>query len=233
MDLIGGKCVRLTQGDFARQTTYSHDPLETAKRFEAAGLKRLHMVDLDGARTGTPANLSTLSRVAARTSLVIDFGGGIRSESDVASVLDAGAAIVTIGSVAAKGPDQFLTWIAKFGGDKFLLGADVRNGKVAVDGWQTVTSLPVIAFLSNFASHGVKNAFVTDISRDGGMAGPSLKLYRQIISSVPGISLIASGGVSCLSDIDELDRIGCAGVILGKAIYENRIQPEDLSKYAG
>lgn len=232
MDLIGGKCVRLTQGDFSRKTVYSDDPLETAKRFEAAGLQRLHIVDLDGARTGTPANLHILKRVAAGTSLTIDFGGGIKTESDVAAVFGTGASIVTVGSVAAKQPELFLSWVEKFGGDKILLGADTKKGKVAIDGWQTRTAIPILAFLRNFAERGVANAFVTDIDRDGAMTGPSLKLYRQITAAVQKINLIASGGVTSIDDIDQLERIGCAGVIVGKAFYENRIKLEDLAKYA-
>ena len=233
MDLIGGKCVRLIQGDFSLKTVYSDDPLETAKKFETSGLKRLHVVDLDGARTGTPANLHVLQRLASGTSLKIDFSGGIKTDSDVKAVFDAGAAIVTIGSVAVKQPDIFMSWVEKFGGEKILLGADTKNGKVAVDGWQTATTIPILAFLSGFAERGVTNAFVTDISRDGAMTGPSFKLYRQITTEVQEIDLIASGGVSSTDDIDELERIGCTAVIVGKALYENRITMEDLAKYAG
>lgn len=232
MDLIGGKCVRLTQGDFSRKTVYSDDPLETAKRFEAAGMKRLHMVDLDGARTGAPANLHVLKRVSGGTSLAIDFSGGLKTESDVAAVFDTGAAIATVGSVAVKQPELFLSWLEKFGGDKILLGADSRGGKVAVDGWQTKTSIPVLAFLRNFAERGVTNAFVTDIASDGAMNGPSFKLYRQIRAAIREIALIASGGVTSIADIDELDRMGCVGVIVGKSLYEQNIKLEDLTKYA-
>ncbi len=233
MDLIGGKCVRLIQGDFSRKTVYADDPLEMAKRFEAAGLRRLHMVDLDGARTGAPANLHILKRVAGGTSLKIDFSGGIKTESDVAAIFDSGAKIATVGSVAAKQPELFLSWVEKFGGETMLLGADSRNGKVATDGWQTATSIPILAFLRNFAERGVTNAFVTDITSDGAMNGPALKLYRQISAAIQEIDLIASGGVRSVEDIDELQRIGCTGVIVGKALYENNIKLEDLAKYAG
>jgi phosphoribosylformimino-5-aminoimidazole carboxamide ribotide isomerase len=232
MDLIGGKCVRLTQGDFSQVAVYCDDPLETAKRFEAAGLKRLHMVDLDGARTGAPANLHVLKRVAGGSSLIIDFSGGLKTDSDVAAVFDAGAAIAAVGSVAVKQPELFLSWVEKFGGDKILLGADARGGKVALDGWQTRTEVPILAFLQNFARRGVTGAFVTDIASDGVMKGPSFKLYRHIKAAIQEIDLIASGGVSSIGDIDELDRIGCAGVIVGKAIYEQTIKLEDLAKYA-
>lgn len=231
MDLIGGKCVRLTQGDFSRKTVYSDDPLETAKRFEAAGLRRLHMVDLDGARTGAPANLHVLKKVASGTTLVIDFSGGLKTETDVAAVFETGAAIATVGSVAVKQPELFLSWVEKFGGEKMLLGADARNARVAIDGWQTETSIPILAFLRNFAERGVSNAFVTDIASDGAMNGPSFKLYRQIRAAIQEIDLIASGGVSSVEDIDELDRIGCSGVIVGKSLYEENIKLEDLAKY--
>lgn len=233
MDLIGGKCVRLTQGDFSRETVYSHDPLETAKRFEAAGLTRLHMVDLDGARSGSPANLHVLRHVASGTALTIDYGGGVKSETDVSAVFDAGASIANVGSLAARQPEIFLGWVEKFGGEKILLGADSKNGKVAIDGWQTVTKTPIAKYLKAFAQRGVVSAFVTDIASDGAMAGPSLKRYRRIIAAVPEIALIASGGVRSIADIDELNSIGCKGVIIGKALYEQTIKMEELAKYAG
>ena len=233
MDLIGGKCVRLAQGDFSRETVYSDDPLETAKRFEAAGLKRLHMVDLDGARSGTPANLHVLRHVVSGTSLNIDYGGGIKSETDVEAVFGAGASIVNIGSLAARQPEIFLGWVDKFGGDKVLLGADTRKGKVAIDGWQTETREPILSYLRKYAERGVTKAFVTDVANDGTMAGPSMKLYRKILGAVQEIDLIASGGVRSLDDIDELEGIGCAGVIIGRALYEEAIRLEDLAKYAG
>ncbi len=233
MDLIGGKCVRLTQGDFSRETVYSDDPLDTAKRFEAAGLKRLHMVDLDGARSGTPANLHVLEYIASATSLVIDYGGGVKSETDVATVFGAGAAMINIGSVAVRQPESFIGWLEKFGNNKFLLGADSKNGKVAIDGWQTSTKVPILAFLRDFAERGVTHAFVTDIASDGAMAGPALELYRKILEEVQEIDLIASGGVRSIDDIDELESIGCSGVIIGRALYENTIKLEDLAKYAG
>ena len=232
MDLIGGKCVRLTQGDFLRETVYSDDPLETAKRFEAAGLTRLHMVDLDGARSGSPANLHVLTHVASGTSLTIDYGGGIKSETDVTAVFNAGAAVVNIGSLAARQPEIFLAWVEKFGGDKILLGADTKKGKVAIDGWQTETKEPILAYLRKFAERGVTKAFVTDIASDGAMTGPSIKLYRKITAAVQEIDLIASGGVRSIVDIDELESIGCTGVIIGKALYEQTIKLEDLAKYA-
>jgi phosphoribosylformimino-5-aminoimidazole carboxamide ribotide isomerase len=233
IDLIGGKCVRLTQGDFSRETAYADDPLETAIRFEAAGLSRLHMVDLDGARSGSPANLEVLNRVASGTSLSIDYGGGIKSEADVVAVFDAGAAIVNVGSLAVRQPETFLNWIGKYGGDKILLGADTKNGKVAIDGWQTETEEEIVEYLCKLVEKDVRRAFVTDIARDGAMSGPSIDLYREIIATVPGIDLIASGGVRSLADIDELESIGCKGVIIGKALYERTIELEGLTKYVG
>jgi phosphoribosylformimino-5-aminoimidazole carboxamide ribotide isomerase len=233
MDLIDGKCVRLTHGDFTLKTVYSDDPLEVAKQFESAGLKRLHIVDLDGARTGKPTNLRVLERVAGKTELWIDFGGGIKTETELITVFAAGAAIANIGSLAVKDPEIFLAWIEKYGSEKILLGADAKRGLVAIGGWQTETDIQILALLSNYAERGVTNAFVTDISRDGTMAGPSIELYRQIVEAVPEINLIASGGVRSIEDIEELISTGCAGVIIGKAIYEGRIKMEDLSKYVG
>lgn len=233
MDLIGGKCVRLVQGDFKRETVYSDDPLETAKRFEAAGLRRLHIVDLDGARSGSPANLHVLKRVASGTSLTIDYGGGTKSAANIAAVFDSGASIANIGSLAFREPETFLSWVEKFGSEKFLLGADTRNGKVAIDGWMTETDIPILDYLLKFAKRGVTRAFVTDIASDGLLAGPSVGLYKKIVSSVPTIGLIASGGVRVISDIDALGAIGCKGVIIGKALYEHSIKLEDLARYAG
>ncbi len=232
MDLIGGKCVRLTQGDFSRETVYSNDPLEVARRFEAAGLRRLHMVDLDGARSGSPANLHVLNRVAAGTSLSIDYGGGVKSATDFAAIFDAGAAMVNVGTLAVREPQTFAGFIKKFGSDKILLGADTKNGKIAIDGWMTETDTPILEFLGHYAKRGLTRVFVTDIASDGAMAGPSISLYKQIISAVPEMDLIASGGVRSIDDIAELDAIGCKGVIIGKSLYENKVDLKDLSKYA-
>jgi len=233
IDIIDGKCVRLTQGDFMQKTIYSGEPLEMAKRFEAAGLKRLHIVDLDGARSGKPMNLAVLETVASGTSLRIDYGGGIKSEADVEAVFEAGAAIANIGSLAVSEPETFLAWVDKYGRERILLGADAKDGKVMIDGWQTETDTPILTLLRNYAERGVTTAFVTDIGRDGAMNGPSIEMYGQIAVAVREIKLIASGGVRSTDDIDELYRIGCAGVIIGKAIYEDRIKLEDLQKYVG
>ena len=232
IDLIDGKCVRLTHGDFSRKTVYHEDPLEAAKWLESIGLRRLHMVDLDGARTGEPVNLAALERVAAGTRLTIDFGGGIKCESDLENVFAAGAAIANVGSIAVKEPDRFIAWLDRFGGERILLGADCKNEKVAVNGWQTETEVSILDLLEHMNSRGVKKAFVTDIGRDGALVGPSTQLYERIVEQLPDLELMASGGVSSISDVIELERIGCTGVIVGKAIYEGRITEEELARYA-
>lgn len=230
IDLMDGKCVRLTQGDFLRRRTYADDPVEVAKTFEDAGLTRLHIVDLDGARSGIPANLHVLERVAKATELRIDYGGGIKTDDDIKRVFDAGAEFVNIGSVAVKDPELFFEWIAVYGSDSILLGADVRDGMLAIHGWQTDTDFEIITFLRKYYSCGVEQAFVTDIDKDGALLGPAVELYSEIIREVPDLKLIASGGVSSLDDIDQLERIGCTAVIVGKAIYEGRVTLGELAK---
>ena len=232
IDIIEGECVRLTHGDFSQKTVYSDDPLEVAKRFESIGLRRLHLVDLDGAKGGKPSNLPVLERVAAGTNLTIDFGGGIKTEADLQSAFGAGASMANIGSLAVMEPDTFVVWLDKFGSDRILLGADCRNELISVNGWQTGTDVSVFDFLKRMSEAGVRNTFVTDIGRDGAMSGPSLWLYERIIADLPDFELIASGGVSSIRDVEELDRIGCRGVIVGKAIYEGRITEEELARYA-
>ena len=231
IDLIDGKCVRLSQGDFSRQNTYSGDPLDVAKMFEAAGLNRLHIVDLDGAKNGKPKNLLILERIASGTALKIDFGGGIKSDQDVASVFDAGARMASIGTIAVKEPELFFAWIKTFGSERFLLGSDVKDKKVAINGWKTATDLEIVPFLAGFFSRGVEHIFVTDIAKDGLLEGPGIPLYTDILQSVPGLNLIASGGVRDINDIRELEMIGCSGVIVGKAIYEKRIALDELSAH--
>lgn len=230
IDLIDGKCVRLSQGDFAQRRVYSDNPLEMAKVFEGAGLRRLHLVDLDGARYGKIANLSVLESIAKNTSLEIDFGGGIRSSEDISSILAAGASMAAVGSVAVKEPEVFRHWLETFGGEKILLGADVRDGKLAVNGWQVPTDVHIIPFLKNCQRIHVSQVFVTDISKDGLLKGPAVSLYRQITNECPNIKLIASGGVSSMNDIRELDNAGCAGVIVGKALYENKIDLKQIAQ---
>jgi len=233
IDIIDGRCVRLTSGDFDRMTEYPLDPVAVAGRFEAAGLRRLHMVDLDGARSGTPKNLNVLERVATATSLKIDFGGGLRTREDLDLVFSAGAAIANVGSVAAKQPDELFSWAARYGAEKMLVGADARDGMIAVDGWRTQTEISLFEFLNGLVNRGIKEVYVTDIALDGAMAGPSVDVYRDIRNAYPEVRLIASGGVRSVEDIDELERIGCSGVIIGKALYEGGLRLEKLSKYVG
>lgn len=228
IDLIEGKCVRLSQGDFARKKVYNENPLEVAKEFENAGLKRLHIVDLDGAKNGKITNLKVLETIAENTNLTIDFGGGIKTDEDVKAVFEAGANMASIGSVAVKEPEKFFSWIEKYGSEKFLLGADVKNNRIAVNGWQTETDLEILPFLENYFLNGVRQIFCTDISKDGLLAGSANELYAEILAEIPELKLIASGGVSRIEDIYELQKIGCSGVIIGKAIYEGKISLEEL-----
>ena len=230
IDLIDGKCVRLTQGDFAQRKIYRENPLAVAREFEDAGLTRLHVVDLDGARRGKVTNLKVLETIAAGTNLTLDFGGGIKSAEDVRAVFDAGAQLASIGSVAVKAPEMFFSWLDEFGGEKILLGADVKDGKVAINGWQTATEIEILPFLREYFARGVRQCFVTDIARDGLLAGSANELYAEILREIPALKLIASGGVSRIEDIRELEEIGCAGVIVGKAIYEGKIKLEDLKR---
>ncbi len=231
IDIIDGKCVRLAEGDFTRCTVYSGDPVEMASRFEYAGLKRLHLVDLDGAKQGRPANVSVLESIAAKTSLVIDFGGGIAADRDLVTVFAAGASIATVGSTAVRSPSLFARWIGEYGPDRFLLGADVRGLLLAVDGWQTITDVGITDLLTHWAQAGITNVFVTDIAKDGLLRGASVELYRDLLNSIPALNLIASGGVSSLEDIRRLEEAGCGGVIIGKAIYEGRIKLNDLALF--
>ena len=230
IDVIDGKCVRLAQGDFARKTIYNENPLEVAKTFETAGLQRLHIVDLDGAKNGKVVNLSVLETIANNTNLTIDFGGGIKTDDSIQAVFDAGAAMASIGSVAVKDAEKFFAWLEKYGGEKILLGADVNDEKLAINGWQTATEIEILPFLLEYYAKGVVQSFVTDISKDGLLQGSSNTLYAKILQSVPDLKLIASGGVSDIEDVDELEKIGCAGVIIGKAIYEGKINLNQLAE---
>lgn len=233
IDIIGGRCVRLEKGDFSRSVEYDRDPLDAARRFEDAGINRLHMVDLDGARSGRIANLEVLERVAHSTGLEIDFSGGIKTRDDVMAVFSAGAAYAAIGSMSIKEPATVGSWLEEFGPQRFLLGADVRGRKLAVSGWQEQTDTDLLDHLHSYFERGVDQVFVTDIARDGMLEGPSIELYRTVLAELPRLKLIASGGVSQMSDIDALAEAGCSGVIIGKALYENRIRPAELSKYVG
>ena len=231
IDVIDGKCVRLTQGDYAQKTVYNEDPVEVAKQFESIGIKRLHLVDLDGAKKGQVVNLHVLEKIALNTKLIIDFGGGIKHDEDIESVFKAGAKIATIGSVAVKEPDKFYAWVKKYDSDKILLGADVKNEKIAINGWLEETTISVFDFIEKNIALGIKNIFCTDISKDGLLQGPAIEFYKNIIEKNPSINLIASGGVSCLNDLTELKKIGCSGTIVGKAIYENRITLNQLEGF--
>ncbi|HWY37831.1 MAG TPA: 1-(5-phosphoribosyl)-5-[(5-phosphoribosylamino)methylideneamino]imidazole-4-carboxamide isomerase [Bacteroidia bacterium] len=231
IDIIDGKCVRLTQGDYAQKTIYNQNPLEVAKEFESIGIRRLHLVDLDGAKKGSVVNLPVLEKIASSTRLIIDFGGGIKKDADIESVYNTGAAIATLGSVAVKEPETFFNWVKKYGTEKILLGADVKNEKIAVSGWLEETDLSVFEFIKTNMRAGVKNIFCTDISKDGLLQGPAIELYKKIILENTGINLIASGGVSSMKDLENLQNIGCTGAIVGKAIYELRITMDEIRKW--
>ena len=229
IDIIDGKCVRLTQGDYAQKTVYNEYPLEIAKQFEDAGLKRLHLVDLDGAKAGAVKNWKVLETIAGKTSLVIDFGGGIKTEKDVSIVFESGAALATIGSLAVKDETTFTQWLAQYGAEKFLLGADVKEEKIAVSGWLETTDIWIYDFIEKYVQQGVKQLFCTDVSKDGKLEGPSTELYKNIIAKFPALHFIASGGVSGMKDLEALRAAGCKGAIVGKAIYENRISLKELT----
>lgn len=231
IDIIDGKCVRLTQGDYAQKKVYSKHPLEVARQFEDAGLHRLHLVDLDGARLKAVKNWKVLEVLAARTSLQIDFGGGIATEKDVQIVFDSGAALATVGSIAVKNEYEFVKWLLIFGAHRFMLGADVKDQQIVIHGWTETTQLSVFDFIKKYMEKGVQQVFCTDVSKDGKLEGPSLELYRQIRARFPKLHFIASGGVSSVDDLQALEEMGCSGAIVGKAIYENRVSLADLKKF--
>lgn len=231
IDIIEGKCVRLTKGDYSQKKIYNEHPLEVARQFEDAGLNRLHLVDLDGAKAGTVKNWKVLEAIAGKTKLQIDFGGGIKSEKDVQIIFDCGACWATVGSMAVKDEQQFVSWLQQFGAGKFLLGADVKNEKIAVSGWTETTDIWVYDFIQQYLENGIRQLFCTDVAKDGLLQGPSIELYKNIIQKFPALYFIASGGVSSLNDLDELRNIGCKGAIVGKAIYEGRIQLAELSTF--
>jgi phosphoribosylformimino-5-aminoimidazole carboxamide ribotide isomerase len=228
IDIIDGKCVRLTQGDYAKKTIYNENPLEVALEFEDIGVKRLHLVDLDGAKQGKVVNYKVLEKIAGRTKLSIDFGGGIKTDDDIETVFNYGADIATIGSVAVKNKSLFFSWIKKYGAQKIFLGADVKNEYLAVGGWLETTDVSIYDFIQENLHEGVVNVFCTDISKDGLLSGPSIDLYKNMLAKFPELKLTASGGVSKLDDLEELKNIGCCGAIVGKAIYEGRITMNEL-----
>jgi phosphoribosylformimino-5-aminoimidazole carboxamide ribotide isomerase len=231
IDLIDAKCVRLSQGDYSQKTIYNENPLEVAKMFEDTGIKRLHLVDLDGAKAKHIVNYKVLDTIAAKTSLVIDFGGGLKSNEDLRVAFECGAQMVTGGSIAVKDRETFIHWIETYGAGKIILGADARDKKIAVSGWQEVSELPILDFIGGYISEGIQQVISTDIDRDGMLSGPSTDLYREILKKFPGLVLIASGGISSMKDIHLLNEMGVPGVITGKAIYENRISLKEISKF--
>ncbi len=231
IDIIDGKCVRLTEGDYAQKKVYNENPLEVALQFQDAGLERVHLVDLDGAKAGKIVNWKVLELIASKTSLKIDFGGGIKKQEDVRVVLEAGALWATVGSVAVKDKNALLQWMQHFGADKFLLGADVKGELLAVGGWLETTTINIYDFITAYLQQGIQQIFCTDISKDGRLEGPSLELYKSLIERNKNLHLIASGGVSSIQDLEALRAIGCAGAIVGKAIYEGRISINDLKYF--
>ncbi len=231
IDIIDGKCVRLTHGDYSRKKIYNEHPLEVARQFEDASLQRLHLVDLDGAKAGAVKNWKVLETVAAKTTLIIDFGGGIKTEKDVQIVFECGSRYATVGSIAVKERESFIGWLKKWGADKFLLGADVRDEKLTISGWLEKTDIWIYDFMQDYMEQGVQQIFCTDVAKDGALEGPSVELYKNIMQKFPKLHFIASGGVRNIDDVYELEDIGCKGVIIGKALYENRIQIADLKKF--
>ena len=226
IDIINGQCVRLTKGDYDQKTVYG-SPLDMALEFERIGYQRLHVVDLDGAKSKHIVNSSVLSQVTTETKLTVDFGGGIKTDEDIETAFNHGAQMVTIGSIAVTEPERFMGWLEKYGAERIILGADVRHGKISINGWKEDSSEDLLPFLRKYVDAGVKNVLCTEISKDGTLAGPAIDLYRRIMETYPELHLIASGGVSSKEDIEALDAAGIPAVVFGKAIYEGRI---DLRK---
>jgi phosphoribosylformimino-5-aminoimidazole carboxamide ribotide isomerase len=228
IDIIDGQCVRLTKGDYDQKTVYNDSPVEVAKGFEALGFKRLHVVDLDGAKSKHIVNSHVLSRISAETKLTVDFGGGIKTDEDIEKAFASGAAMVTVGSIAVTHPELFMGWLEKYGAERMILGADVRHGKISINGWKEDSSEDLLPFLKKYIEAGVKNVLCTEISKDGTLAGPAIDLYCQVMDAYPQLHLIASGGVSSKEDIIALDAAGIPAVVFGKAIYEGRIDLREL-----
>lgn len=228
IDVIDGKCVRLTKGDYDTKKEYG-DPVSMAREFESLGFRRLHVVDLDGAKSRHVVNIPVLRAITSATDLVVDFGGGVKTEDDLRQAYDAGASLVTVGSIAVTNPELYLQWLEKYGADRMILGADMRGGKVSINGWKEDSDIWLADFLSRYMQAGTRNVLCTDISRDGMLGGTAVDLYRDIMYRYPQCRLIASGGVSCMEDIEELDRIGVPAVVFGKAIYEGRVDMRQLA----
>lgn len=231
IDMIEGKCVRLTQGDYDTQKIYNESPLEVAKQFQDAGVTRLHMVDLDGAKAGHIVNYRMLEKVASHTDLSIDFGGGLKSDDDLHIAFDCGAQMVTGGSIAVKNPDLFLRWITRYGSERIILGADAKEKKIAISGWKEGTAIDLIPFIKDYQSKGISKVICTDIARDGMLQGPAVKLYQEMQQEMPGLYIIASGGVSSMGDIERLEEANIPAVIFGKAIYEGRISLKEIETF--
>ena len=231
IDIIDGKCVRLSKGDYTTKKIYNESPLEVAKEYENHGIKYLHLVDLDGAKSKHIVNHKVLEQIATHTDLKIDFGGGLKSDEDLRIAFESGAGQITGGSIAVKNPITFLRWINKYGTEKIILGADANNEKVAISGWQEESNEELIPFILNYQKEGVTFVICTDISKDGMLQGPSFDLYKKILEKTPKIKLIASGGISCFEELPKLAELGCEGTIIGKAIYEERISLKQLEEF--
>ena len=233
IDIIDGQCVRLTKGDYDQKTVYSNSPATMAREFELLGFKRLHMVDLDGAKSKHIVNSQVLKSCATETRLRIDFGGGIKTDDDIRKAFSSGAEMVTVGSVAVTSPDLFMGWLEKYGAERMILGADVRHGKISINGWKEDSTEDLLPFLKKYVDAGVRNVLCTEISKDGTLQGPAVDLYSEVMEAYPQLHLIASGGVSSADDIAALNRAGIPAVVFGKAIYEGRINLKDLVKEYG
>ena len=231
IDLIDGKCVRLTKGDYSQKKIYNENPVEVAKDFESIGIKYLHLVDLDGAKAKQVINWKVLESIAKETSLIVDFGGGIRSEGDLQIAFESGASKITAGSIAVKSKETVKDWLSKYGSEKIILGADTINGMISINAWSEKTELPIIDFIKEYHGLGFVETIVTDISKDGVLAGPAFKLYKKIKDEVPDIFLVASGGVSNIADVNKLNEMKIDSVIIGKAIYEGRIKQDELKRF--
>jgi phosphoribosylformimino-5-aminoimidazole carboxamide ribotide isomerase len=227
IDIINGQCVRLTKGDYDQKTVYGN-PLDMALEFERIGYKRLHVVDLDGAKSKHIVNDAVLREITSQTNLVVDFGGGIKTDEDLEKAFAAGASMVTVGSIAVTQPELFMGWLEKYGAERMILGADVRNGKISINGWKEDSSEDLLPFLQKYIDAGVKNVLCTEISKDGTLQGPAIELYKEVMKEYPQLHLIASGGVSSKDDIEALERAGIPAVVFGKAIYEGRINLKEL-----
>lgn len=231
IDIIDGKAVRLQKGDYSKKTVYNDNPLEIAKEFEDAGIKRLHLVDLDGAKAKHVINLKVLENISSNTNLVIDFGGGIKSDKDLEKIFNAGASLATVGSIAVTNPYLFEEWIEKFGSAKIILGADVKDEKIAISGWLDITDIHISDFIMDYQKKGIKNILCTDISKDGMLQGTSIDLYRKLRLEFPALNIIASGGITQIEELYRLDNMGIYGAIIGKAYYDGKVKLEDLKGF--